>query len=217
MKMEKLRFDKLNIEIEIKTDDLSLFEIEELRDSVRVFYENKKIVTIFRDSRVKLYNFAHVICYAGGVVAFNDVFVEAWGASRVWARGKSRVEAYDRSLVMAYDKSYVVGFNRSTIRAYNTSSVMGCDECIIRAYNAATVTGFDSSFIIARDNVNCLLFQGAEVRASGHAKIRALDSSRVTARGYAQVDLEGKSIGYKKPFSRAKINKLDNRAAIFNN
>ena len=213
--MEKIRFEKLNIEIEIKTEEASLFEIEELKDRIRVFYENKKIVVILRDSRVKLCNSTHVICHAGRVVAFNDVFVEARGAARAEARDTSRVEAYDKSLVMAYDKSYVAGFNRSTIRAYNTSGVMGCDECVIRAYNAVAVTGFDSSFIIARDNVNCILFQGAEVRASGHAKIRALDSSRVTAQGYAQVDLEGKSIGYKKPFSRAKISKLDNRAAVF--
>lgn len=213
--MERLKFDKLNIEIEIKTDEANLFEIKEIRDRIRVFYENKKILVIHRDSRVKLCNFAHVICYAGRVVAFNDVFVEARGAARAEARDTSRVEAFDRAYVTAYDESYVVGFSRSTIRAYNTSGVMGCDECVIRAYNAVAVTGFDSSFIIARDNVNCLLFQGAEVRASGHAKIRALDSSRVTARGYAQVDLGGKSIGYKKPFSRAKISKLDNRAAVF--
>ena len=215
--MKTIKFEKLNIEIEVKTGEVSLFEIKELRDRVRVFFEDKKILVIHRDSRVRLCNFAHVICYAGRVVAFNDVFVEAWGASRAEARDTSQVEAFDRSFVTAYDKSYVVGFRWSTIRAYDTSSVRGCDECVIRAYNAATITGFDSSFIIARDNVNCILFQGAEVRASGHAKIRALDTSRVTARGYAQVDLEGQSIGYKKPFSRAKINVLDNRAAVFDN
>lgn len=213
--MKTIKFEKLNIEIEIKTDEASLFEIEELGDRIRVFFENKKILVIHRDSRVRLCNFAHVICYAGRVVAFNDVFVEARGASRAEARDASRVEAYDRSSITAYDESYVVGFNRSTIKAYNTSGVMGCDECVVRAYNAVAVTGFDSSFIIARDNVNCLLFQGAEVRAGGHAKIRALDSSRVTARGYAEVYLDGESIGYKKPFSRAKINKLDNWAAVF--
>ncbi len=213
--METIKFDKLNIEIEVKTDEVSLFEIKELRDRIRVFFEDKKILVIHRNSRVRLCNFAHVICYAGRVVAFNDVFVEARGAARAEARDTSRVEAFDRAYVTAYDESYVVGYSWSTIRAYDTSGVMGCDECVIRAYNAATITGFDSSFITARDNVNCILFQGAEVRASGHAKIRALDSSRVTARGYAQVDLEGQSIGYKKPFSRAKINKLDNRAAVF--
>jgi len=211
--MEKLKFEKLNIEIEVKTDE-SLFEIQELRDRIRVFFEDKKILVIHRNSRVRLC-IAHVICYAGRVVAFNNILVEVRGAARAEARDTSRVEAFDRAYVTAYDKSYVAGFNRSTIRAYDTSGVMGCDECVIRAYNVATITGFDSSFIIARDNVNCLLFQGAEVRAGGHAKIRALDTSRVTARGYAQVDLEGKSIGYKKPFSRAKIKKLDNRAAVF--
>lgn len=213
--MKTIKFDKLNIEIEVKTGEVSLFEIKELRDRIRVFFEDKRILVIHRDSRVKLCNFAHVICYKGRVVAFNDVFVEARGAARVWARDTSRVEAFDRSFVTARDNSYVVCTNRSTVAAYDTSSVMSSDECVIRAYNAATIMGFDSSFIIARDNANCLLFQGAEVRASGHAKIRALDSSRVTARGYAQVDLEGQSIGYKKPFSRAKINRLDNRTAVF--
>jgi len=215
--MKTIKFDKLNIEIEVKTDEVSLFEIKELRDRIRVFFEDKKILVIHRNSRVRLCNFAHVICYAGHVVVFNDAFVEARGAARVWARDTSRVEAFDRSFITAYDESYIVGYSWSTVRAYDTSGVMGCDECVIRAYNAATITGFDSSFIIARDNANCILFQGSEVRASGHAKIRALDSSRVTARGYAQVDLEGKSIGYKKPFSRAKINRLDNRTAVFNN
>ena len=213
--MKTIKFEKLNIEIEVKTDEVSLFEIKELRDRIQVFFEDKKILVIHRNSRVRLCNFAHVICYAGRVVAFNDVLVEARGAARAEARGTSRVEAFDRAYVTAYDKSYVAGFNRSTIRAYDTSGVMGCDECVIRAYNTSAITGFDNSFILARDNVNCLLFQGAEVRASGHAKVRALDSSRVTARGYAQVDLEGRSIGYKKPFSRAKINVLDNRAAVF--
>ena len=204
--MEKLRFDKLNIEIEIKTDEASLFEIKELKDSIQVFHKNKKILEVLQDSKIEICKFA-VKCYKGRVVAFNNIHVEAWR--------ESQVEAFDWVYVTAYDKSYVVGYNRSTIRAYDNSGVMGCNECVVRAYNAATVTGFDNSFILARDNVNCLLFQGAEVRASGHSKIRALDSSRVTARGYAQVDLEGHSIGYKKPFSRAKISKLDNRAAVF--
>jgi hypothetical protein len=215
--MKTIKFEKLNIEIEVKTDKIGLFEIKELKDRVQIFFEDEKIFEMLPDSRVGLRNLAHAICYKGRVIVFSDALVSARGVSRIEARGASRVEAFDRAYVTAYDKSYVAGFNRSTIRAYDTSGVMGCDECVIKAYNAVAVTGFDSSFIIARDNVNCLLFQGAEVRAGGHTKIRALDSSRVTARGYAQVDLEGKSIGYKKPFSRAKINKLDNRTAVFNN
>lgn len=213
--MKTIKFEKLNIEIEVKTDKIGLFEIKELKDRVQIFFEDEKIFEVLPNSRVGLRNFAHAICYKGRAIVFSDALVSARGVSRIEAREASRVEAFDRSLVTAYDDSYVVSYSWSTVRAYDTSRVMGCDESLVRAYNAATVTGFDSSFIIARDNVNCILFQGAEVRASGHAKIRALDTSRVTARGHVQVDLEGQSIGYKKPFSRAKINKLDNRAAVF--
>ena len=213
--MKTIKFEKLNIEIEVKTDKIGLFEIKELKDRVQIFFEDEKIFEVLPNSRVGLRNFAHAICYKGRAIVFSDALVSARGVSRIEAREASRVEAFDRSLVLARDESYVVGYSWSTIRAYDTSRVMGCDESLVRAYNAATITGFDSSFIIARDNVNCILFQGSEVRAGGHAKIRALDTSRVTARGYAEVDLEGQSIGYKKPFSRAKINKLDNRAAVF--
>ena len=71
------------------------------------------------------------------------------------------------------------------------------------------------SRVFAKDKSCVVAFQGAEVRAGGRVKVRALDSSRVIAGGRAQVDLEGKSIGYKKPRSRVKMNKFDNRAAIF--
>lgn len=215
--MEVIKFERLRIEIEVKADEKNLFEIKELKDRVQIFFEDEKILDVLPDSRVGLRNFAHAICYKGRAIVFSDALVSARGVSRVEARGDSRVEAFDRSSVTAYDYSYIVAYSWSTIRAYDSSRVMGCDESLVRAYNGANVTGFDSSFILARDNVNCILFQGAEVRASGHAKIRALDSSRATARGHAQVDLEGQSIGYKKPNSRAKMNKLDNRAAVFNN
>lgn len=213
--MKTIKFEKLNIEIEVKTDKIGLFEIKELKDRVQIFFEDEKIFEVLPNSRVGLRNFAHAICYKGRAIVFSDALVSARGVSRIEAREASRVEAFDRAYVTAYDESYVVGYSWSTIRAYDTSRVMGCDECVIRAYNTSTITGFDSSFIIARDNVNCILFQGSEVRASGHAKIRALDTSRVTARGYAEVNLEGQSLGYKKPYSRAKISKLDNRAAVF--
>ena len=71
------------------------------------------------------------------------------------------------------------------------------------------------SRVFAKDKACVVALQGAEVRAGGRAKVRALDSSRIIAGGRAKVDLEGKSIGYKKSRSRAKINKLDNRAAVF--
>ena len=77
--METIKFDKLNVEIEVKTDEVSLFEIKELRDRIRVFFEDKKILVIHRNSRVRLCNFAHVICYTGRVVVFNNACVEARG------------------------------------------------------------------------------------------------------------------------------------------
>ena len=70
--------------------------------------------------------------------------------------------------------------------------------------------------VFARDKSCVVAFQGAEVRANGRTKVRALDTSRVIAGGRAQVYLEGESVGYKKSRSRAKMNKLDNRAKVVN-
>lgn len=147
--MKKLRFDKLGIEIEM-ADDMS-FETKETRNCLRVSYKNKKVVTILPDSKIEFLNLAHVICYKGRLVAYGNMYVEAGGLSRVFAK----------------DKTYVVAS------------------------------------------------QGAEVRASGRTKVRALDNSRVIAGGRAEVYLEGESRGYKKASSRVKINKLDNRATVF--
>lgn len=71
------------------------------------------------------------------------------------------------------------------------------------------------SRVFARNRARVVACQGAEVRAGGRTKVRALDSSRVIAGGRAEVFLEGKSIGYRKTGSRVKINKLDNRATVF--
>ena len=70
------------------------------------------------------------------------------------------------------------------------------------------------SRVFAKDKSCVVAFQGAEVRAGGRTKVRALDGSRVIAGGRAEVFLEGKSIGYKWPRSRAKMNKLDSRAKV---
>ncbi len=70
------------------------------------------------------------------------------------------------------------------------------------------------SKVFAKDRAQVVAYQGAEVRAGGRTKVRALDS-RVIASGRAQVDLIGKSIGYRKSHSRAKMNKLDSRAKVF--
>lgn len=145
--MKKLRFDKLGIEIEM-ADDMS-FETKETRNCLRVSYKNKKVVTILPDSKIEFLNLAHVICYKGRLVAYGNMYVEAWGR------------------------------------------------------------------VFAKDKVCVLAYQGAEIRAGGRTKVRALDSSRVVAGGRAEVFLDGKSIGYRKTGSRVKINKLDNRATVF--
>jgi len=147
--MRKFRSDRLGIEIEIAGE--TNLEIKEARNCVRVSYENKKISTILPDSKVEFLYIDHIICYKGRVVAFGNIYVEAWGASRVFARDRARIVAY----------------------------------------------------------------QGAEIQAGGRTKVRALDSSRVIATGRAEICLDDKSIGYKKTRSRVKMNRLDNRAAIF--
>ncbi len=149
--MKRIRFEKLGIEIEIKANEAKFLDIKESKNCVRVYHDGKRVITILQDSKVEFFNFSHVICCKGRVVAFNNACVEAGRLSRVFAKDKSRVIAY----------------------------------------------------------------RGAEVRAGGRVRVRALDS-RVIATGCAQVDLEGKSIGYKKSHSRAKMNVLDNRAAVFN-
>jgi hypothetical protein len=88
-----------------------------------------------------------------------------------------------------------------------------CYKGRVVVFGDAYIEAGGLSRVFAKDKSCVLAFQGAEVRASGRAKVRALDS-RVIAGGRAEVDLEGKSIGYRWPRSRAKINKLDSRAKV---
>lgn len=149
--MEKFRFNKLGIEIEISTDKADFFEVKESKNCVRVSHRGARIATVLPDSKIEISDIVHITCYKGRIVVFGNAYVEAGGMSRVFARNKTRVVA-------------------------------------------------------------C---QGAEIRAGGRTKVRALDSSRVIAGGRAEVFLEGKSIGYRNPNGRVKMNKLDNRAAVF--
>ena len=148
--MEKIRFNKLGIEIEMTADDAKFLKFKETKTCVKVSCEGKKVITVLPDSKIEIRDF--ITCYKGRIVVFGNAFVEAWGMSRVFARDKTRVVAY----------------------------------------------------------------QGAEVRAGGRTKVRALDTSRVVACGRAEVFLEGESIGYRWPRSRAKMNKLDDRVTVFN-
>jgi hypothetical protein len=156
--MERLRFNRLGIEIEINTGEPNLFEInnlfeiKETKTCVKVSCEGKKVATILPDSKIEIGGLVHITCYKGRVVVFGDAYIEAGGMSKIFAKDKAQVVAY----------------------------------------------------------------QGAEVRAGGRTKVRALDNSRVVAGGRAEVFLDGKSLGYKWPRSRAKMKKLNDQVTVFN-
>lgn len=103
------------------------------------------------------------------------------------------------------------------------SKVVISDIVYITCYKGRVVVFGDAfvearglSKIFAKDKSCVVAFQGAEVRAGGRVRVRALDTSRVIAGGRAKVYLEGQSLGYKWPRSRAKMNVLDNRVKVFN-
>jgi len=89
-----------------------------------------------------------------------------------------------------------------------------CYKGRVVVFGDAYIEAGGLSRVFAKDKSCVLAFQGAEVRAGGRVKVRALDNSRIVAGGRAEVFLEGKSIGYKKSHSRAKMNKLDSRAKV---
>lgn len=91
-----------------------------------------------------------------------------------------------------------------------------CYKGRVVVFGDAYIEAGGMSKIFAKDKACVVAFQGAEVRAGGRAKVRALDTSRVVASGRAEVFLEGQSLGYKWPRSRAKMNVLDNRVKVFN-
>jgi len=103
--MERLRFNRLGIEIEINTGEPNLFEIKETKTCVKVSCEGKKVITVLPDSKIEIRDF--IICYKGRVVVFGNAFVEAWGMSRVFARDKSRVVAFQGAEVRAGGRTKV--------------------------------------------------------------------------------------------------------------
>ena len=119
--MERLRFNRLGIEIEINTGEPNLFEIKETKTCVKVSCEGKKVITVLPDSKIEIRDF--IICYKGRVVVFGNAFVEAWGMSRVFARDKSRVVAFQgaevraggRAKVRALDGSRVIAGGRAEV------------------------------------------------------------------------------------------------------
>lgn len=133
----------------------------------------------------------------GGVANFFDV-KESKNCVRISHKGARIATVLKDSKIVISDIVYII-----------------CYKGRVVVFGDAYVEVGGMSRVFAKDKSHVVALQGAEVRANGRVKVRALDSSRVIAGGRAQVDLEGKSIGYRNPRSRAKINKLDNRAAVF--
>ena len=121
--MEKIRFDKLGIEVEINTptgeanlfEINNLFEIKETKTCVKVSCDGKRVATILQDSKVE-FESGRLICYRGRVVAFGNTCVEA---------GKCRVFAKDKTCVLAYGGTEVRANGRAKVRALDSRVVAG--------------------------------------------------------------------------------------------
>lgn len=121
--MEKHRFDKLGIEIEISTEKADFFEIKESKNCVKVSHKGARIATILPDSKIEFLNIGYIVVYKGRIVVFGDTFVEAGGLSRVFARDKAcvvasqgaEVRANGRAKVRALDNSRVIAGGRAKI------------------------------------------------------------------------------------------------------
>lgn len=122
--MRKFRSNRLGIEIEITGETLfKSLEVKETRNCARISCEGKKVATILPDSKIEFENLNHVICYKGRVVAYGDLYVEAGGMSRVFAKDKvsvtvcqgAEVRAGGRTKVRALDSSRVIAGGRAEV------------------------------------------------------------------------------------------------------
>lgn len=121
--MEKIRFNKLGIEVEMTADDAKFLKIKETKTCIRISCEGKKVATILPDSKIEIGGLIHITCYKGRIVAFGNAYVEVGGMSRVFARNKTRVVAYQgaevraggRTKVRALDSSRVIAGGRAEV------------------------------------------------------------------------------------------------------
>jgi hypothetical protein len=111
--------------------------------------------------------------------------VEAWGSSRVVARGSSRVVAWDSSHVVARDSSRVVAWVSSRVVARVSSHV--------EAWVSSRVEARDSSHVVAWGSSHVVAWDSSHVEAWGSSRVEAWDSSRVVARGSSHVEARGSS------------------------
>ena len=120
--MEKIRFEKLGIEIEIWSGEAN-FEVKESKNCARIFCDGKRVATILPDSKIEIQDLVYITCYKGRIVTFGNAYVEVGGMSRVFARDKSRVVAHQgaevraggRTKVRALDSSRVIAGGRAEV------------------------------------------------------------------------------------------------------
>lgn len=121
--MEKFRFNKLGIEIEISTDKADFFEIKESKNCVRVSHNGARIATILPDSKIEISDIVYIICYKGRVTVFGNTYIEAGGASRIFAK--------DKSCVIASQGSEIRANGRAKVRALDNSRVIAGGRAVV--------------------------------------------------------------------------------------
>jgi len=127
--MERLRFNRLGIEIEINTGEPNLFEInnlfeiKETKTCVKVSCEGKKVATILPDSKIEIGGLVHITCYKGRVVVFGDAYIEAGGMSKIFAKDKAQVVAYQGAEVRAGGRAKVRALDGARIVAGGRAEV----------------------------------------------------------------------------------------------
>lgn len=120
--MEKIRFEKLGIEIEIWSGEAK-FEVRESKNCARIFCDGKRVATILPDSKIEIQDLVYITCYKGRIVTFGNAYVEVGGMSRVFARNKSRVVAHQGAEVRACGRTKVRALDSSRIIAGGRAEV----------------------------------------------------------------------------------------------
>lgn len=115
--MKKFRFNRLGIEIEIKSDKADFFDIKESKNCVRISHDGARIATVLKDSKIVISDIVHIICYKGRVVVFGDAYVEVGGRSKVFAK--------DKACVVAYQGAEVRAGGRVKVRALDSRVIAG--------------------------------------------------------------------------------------------
>ena len=143
--MEKFRFNKLGIEIEIniRGGGADFFDVREFKNCVRISRKGARIATVLKDSKIVISDIVHVICYKGRVVVFGDAYVEVGGMSRVFAK--------DKSCVLAFQGAEVRAGGRVKVQAFDTSRIIAGGRA--QVYLNGQSLGYKKSHSRAKMNV----------------------------------------------------------------